>query len=135
VTTPEDRLAFVETAVDAFNRRDMDWLHEHMSEDFEFASVLTAVDGVATYRGRDAWRDYFAALEDTWSEWDVENLGLHEGAGDSVAAVISLAGRGRLSGARTSQTIGITYEFRDDRIWRMHSYLDPDDALAAVGAS
>ena len=131
---PEGRLAFVETAVAAFNRRDLAWLYEHLCEDFEFTSVLTAVDGVAKYRGRHAWRDYFAALEDTWSEWTVESLGLHEGAGDSVAAVIRLAGTGSLSGASTSQTIGITYEFKDDKISRMCAYLNPADALAAVGA-
>lgn len=130
----QGRLEFVEMAVAAFNRRDLDWLYEHLCEDFEFASVLSAVDGVATFRGRHAWHDYLTALEDTWSEWTVENLGLHEGAGDSVAAVIRLAGKGSLSGASTSQTIGVTYAFKDDKIWRMRSYLNPDDALAAVGA-
>ena len=130
----KERLAFVETAVDAFNRRDLDWLYENLCEDFEFASVLTAVDGVATYRGKHAWRDYFAALEETWSEWTVENLGVHEGEGDSVAAVVRLAGKGSLSGASISQTIGVTYEFKDDKIWRMSAYLDLDEARAAVGA-
>ena len=41
--------------------------------------------------------------------------GPHEGPGDSLAAIM-------------------TYEFKDDKIWRMRGYLNPDDALAAVGA-
>ena len=64
----------------------------------------------------------------------MENLGFHEGTGDSVAAVIRLSGKGSLSGASTSQTIGITYEFKDDMLWRMTAHLKPEDALAAVGA-
>ena len=127
----QGNLALVEQAVAAFNQRDLDWLYDQMPDDFEFVSVLTAVDGVATYRGRHAWRDYFAALEETWSEWHVEDVNLHEGAGDNVVAVLRLMGKGRLSGVDTSQTIGMVYRLKDGKIWRMRAYLDPDEALAA----
>jgi ketosteroid isomerase-like protein len=31
--------------------------------------------------------------------------------------------------------MGATYRFRDGKIWRMHSYLDPREALEAAGLS
>jgi ketosteroid isomerase-like protein len=46
----------VRSAIEAFNRRDLKTLSQLMHDDFEFVSVLTAVDAEgATYRGSDAW--------------------------------------------------------------------------------
>ncbi|MDQ3730338.1 MAG: hypothetical protein M3355_12205 [Actinomycetota bacterium] len=52
---------------------------------------------------------------------------------DRAAAVFRLVGTGKHSGAPAGQTIGVTYQFREGKLWRMRSYLDPAEALEAVG--
>ena len=51
-----ENVEFVHRAIDAFNRRDLVALAEFCTDDFEFVSVLSAVDAEgSTYRGGDAW--------------------------------------------------------------------------------
>jgi ketosteroid isomerase-like protein len=130
----QEDVDFVLKAVEAFNARDLRYLRTALTDDFEFVSVLSAIDSeAATYRGTDAWRDYFEAMDRVWGDWHVERFGLHDAGEGRLAAVFELTGRGRASGIEARQRIGITYELRDGKIWRMRSYLTPDEALMAVG--
>src|SRR4051794_16408020 len=70
----QENVEIVKRVIDAFNRRDLSAFAEISHEDFEFVSFLTAVDtGAATFRGRQAWTGYFAAMDETWEEWRVES--------------------------------------------------------------
>jgi ketosteroid isomerase-like protein len=44
-----------------------------------------------------------------------------------------MRGTGKQSGAPIDQEVGIAYRIRAGKLWRMRSYLDPDEALEAVG--
>jgi ketosteroid isomerase-like protein len=124
----------VKTAIDAFNRRDMRALADLSHEDLEIVSVLTAANlGGATYRGLEAWTSYFAAMAETWKEWQVEDVHVFDGSDDRVACLCRMVGEGKLSGAPVERAVGITYEFRQAQLWRVRSYLDPGEALEAVG--
>ena len=47
-------------------------------------SILSAVDaGGSTYRGPDAWREYFARMHDTWAEWWVDGFQVFDAGDDS----------------------------------------------------
>ena len=130
----QENLDRVTAAIEAFNRYDVDALAAMCTEDFEFVSVLTAVDGTATYRGPSAWPNYFAAIEQMWRDWRVADLRVFE-AGEAAAALFRIVGTARQSGVEIGQGIGITYRFRDGKFSRMESYLEPSAALAAVGLS
>jgi ketosteroid isomerase-like protein len=130
----QENVEFVHRAIDAFNRQDLAALAEFCTDDFEFVSMLTAVDaGGSTYRGRHAWSEYFARMRDTWAEWWVDDFQVFDAGNDSLAAVVQMAGRGQHSGVAVDRTIGMTYRLRDGVICHMRAYLEPREALEAVG--
>ena len=130
----QENVDLVRRLVEAFNRRDMRGLAELSHDDLEFVSVLTAVDaGGATYRGSETWTSYFAAMNETWDEWQVEDFQVFDGREDGVAGVFRIVGKGKHSGAPVEHEIGLAYRIRDGKVWRMRSYLDPGQALEAVG--
>jgi ketosteroid isomerase-like protein len=129
----QENVELVKTAVEAFNRRDVRALARISTADLEIVSALTAANlGADTYRGTEAWTDYFAAMDETWTTWRVEDPDLYA-AGDRVACLCRLVGEGKRSGVPVERPVGITYHVREARLWRICSYLDPVDALAAVG--
>ena len=65
-----ENVELAHTSIDLFNHRDLSGLAEHSHSDFEFVSVLTAVDtGGATFRGPQAWTSYFATMDEAWEDW------------------------------------------------------------------
>jgi len=129
-----ENLEVVHRAVEALNRRDLEALAELCDEEFEFASVFTAVDaGRATYRGKYAWTTYSARMDEAWNDWRVEDLRVFDAGDDRIAAVFLLVGEGKNSGARVKRAVGATYKLRQGKLWRMRSYLNPQEALDAVG--
>ena len=132
----QENVEFVRHAMDVFNRRDLMALAEISHEDLEWTSVMAAMDsGGATYRGSQTWPSYFEAMDQTWEEWRIGEPRIFDAGGDRVAAVFRLVGTGRSSGVPVDREVGVTYRIRDGQMWRMHVYLDPGEALEAVGLS
>lgn len=130
----EENLEIVYKAREAFNREDLQELADLSHDDFELVSVFTAVDvGGATYRGPASWAEYFEAMHESWEGWQVEDFRALDAGDDRVAAVYRLVGTGRWSGVPVDQEVGMAFWLRDGKIWRLRSYSDPDEALAAVG--
>jgi ketosteroid isomerase-like protein len=130
----QENVEIVRRALDAFNRRDLSALEAISHEDFKFVSVLTAVDtGGATFGGLRAFTSYFAAMDETWEEWRVEDSEIFDAGDDGVATAFRIVGKGKNSGARVEHAIGVAYRFRQGKLSRMDSYLDPREALEAVG--
>jgi ketosteroid isomerase-like protein len=143
----QENVEIFHRAIDAFNRRDMRALAELSHEDLEFVSVLTAVDaGGASYHGSEAWASYFAVMNETWEDWHTEPASGIAGTGvqsedfrvfdagaDRVACVFRLVGKGKHSGAAVEREVGLACRIREGKLWRMRSYLDPSEALKAVG--
>ena len=129
-----ENVEIVRAAYDAFNRRDLIALADLSHEDLEFVTVLTAVEaGGATYRGSETWASYFDSMNETWEEWRVEDFRVFDAGGDRVAAVFRIVGKGKHSGVPVEHPIGLAYRIRRGKLWRMRSYLDPAEALEAVG--
>ena len=98
------------------------------------ATALTAANlGGATYEGSDAFTAYFAAMDESWDDWHIEDAEFFDADGDRVASRCRLVGTGKHSGAPVERVVGITYRIKDGRMWRIRSYLDPDEALEAAG--
>jgi ketosteroid isomerase-like protein len=129
-----ENVELVHSGLDAFNHRDLRALAELSHEDLEFVTVLTAVEaGGATYRGSETWASYFADMNEAWEEWRVEDFRVFDAGDDRVAAVFRIVGKGKHSGVPVEHPIGVAYRIRQGKIWRMRSYLDPAEALEAVG--
>ena len=129
-----ENVELVRSAIEAFNRRDLKALAELAHEDFEFVSVLTAVDAAgATYQGSAAWTSYFEDMDQAWKDWRAEDPQLFDGGGDRVAGLLRIVGTGRHSDAQVELAVGLSYIVRDGKLWRMRSYADPAEALEAVG--
>ena len=98
--------------------------------------MLAAVEaGGSTYRGRNAWSDYFARMHDTWAEWWVDDFQVFDAGEGSLAAVVQVAAEASTAGVAVDRTIGVTCRLRKGKLWRMRAYLDPQEALEAVGLS
>lgn len=130
----QENVEIIRSAIAAFRREDFRRLADVCDEDFEFVSVMTALEETS-YRGRNTWENYYNDMHETWEQWQVEDLQVFDGGDDRVAAVIRLVGTGRRSGAPVEATIGIAYRIRQGKLWRARSYLDPGEALEAFGLS
>ena len=98
--------------------------------------MLTAANlGDSTYRGEGAWTSYFAAMDDGWEDWHIADVRVFEATDDVVVCLCRMVGKGKTSGVRVERPTGITYRFRQAHLWRIRSYLDPSEALEAVGLS
>ena len=130
-----ENVEIVGTAIEVFNRRDIGALVDLSEGDLEIISALTAANlGGSTHHGAtQAWIDYFAAMDETWEEWGIEDAELRDAGYDRVACLCSLVGRGKVSGVPVVRAVGIVFRIRDGKLWRIRSYLDPTDALEAAG--
>jgi ketosteroid isomerase-like protein len=127
----QENLASVQRLLEAFNRRDVDGFVTATTPDFEWSPSVVAVDG-EIFRGREGIEAYFGRMSEAWAEFraltdDVRDLG------DRVLWIGRLRGSGLRSGAPIDVPLSILYHLRDDRISRMHSFLDHDEALEAAG--
>jgi ketosteroid isomerase-like protein len=124
----------VHRAGEAFNRHDAEALAAISDDDLEFVPALTSLDtGGVPYRGPEAWAAYFARMDETWDGWRLEDLEVFDGGGDRVAARFRLVGNGKGSGVPVRHLVGLAYRMRQGKLWRVRSYLDPNEALEAVG--
>ena len=132
----QENVEIVKRATEAFNRRDVEALVAMSDDDLEFFSALAAVEtGGIAYRGLEAWERYLARMDEIWDSWRAEDLEVFDADGDRVAAAFHIVGRGKTSGVPVDHRIGLAYRFRNGKLWRMRSYLDPAEALKAVGLS
>jgi ketosteroid isomerase-like protein len=99
---------------------DVEWV---VAKEHPEARTLVGHDAVSGYRR--AWQDTLPDLQ-----IEVERL---LGRGEKVAAIGVVRGTGSGSGAGLRVPLGIVYTVRDGLIVRAEEFLDPDEALAAVG--
>jgi ketosteroid isomerase-like protein len=127
-----ENVEVVREMIEAYQRGDFPAVARGLAADFEFTSVMTAVEETS-YRGRDALEAYWADMNEAWDDWQIEVVQLLGGHDDDVVVVMRLVGTGKSSGAPVDRTIGITYRVRNGKLWRMQSYLDPAEALERAG--
>jgi ketosteroid isomerase-like protein len=119
-------------AYDAWNRGNLDWFLDHMTEDFEFRPGLGFSDIDAVYRGKEGWRRFASTWREAWEDITV-SVERIEGVDDRIVALLTFEGRGRGSGVQVSLRVGQVATVAERRISRLESTPDWDEALAAVG--
>ena len=129
-----DRIELGRGAVDAWNRRDVDWVIANCVPEMEFVpAVAGSVEGEErrTVRGADGIRRFFADLEETWERFEVEVQEYRE-VEDALVVVCRIHAKGRGSGLELDQPMAMVSWFRDDKFARAQSFLDLDEALQAA---
>jgi ketosteroid isomerase-like protein len=119
---------------DANNRRDVEAMLAELDADVEWRSaILGSLGGETTvHRGHEGVREMLRDLYEAFSEFQVEFSDIRD-LGDRVVAIGRWVTRGEESGIETTPPLASVVEFKDGKAIRVQSYLDPKEALAAVG--
>jgi ketosteroid isomerase-like protein len=119
---------------DANNRRDVEAMLEELDADVEWQSaILGSLGGEATvHRGHAGVRDMLRDLYEAFSEFQVEFSDIRD-LGDQVVAIGRWITRGEESGVEITPPLASVVEFENGKAIRVRSFLDPKEALAAVG--
>jgi ketosteroid isomerase-like protein len=127
----QENVAVVLRTVDEFNRRDLDALADSLADDFEFVPYLTKIEST-TYRGKDAFRQYF---DDAGLAWETIQLRVGDirDLGERILFFGDIRGRGKASSVEVRQPLAWIAEFKDGRIAHLHTYTDTAEALEAAG--
>jgi ketosteroid isomerase-like protein len=87
------------------------------------------------HRGRDEVVGNFRAFTESFDSYRFEIEDLRDAGGDKVVAVLREQARGKTSGVKVDRRSGWVFTFRDGKVLRMEIYLEPLEALEAVGLS
>ncbi len=126
-----DRIELARGAVDAWNRRDPDWVIANCVPEMEFTpAVAGSIEGEErrTLRGADGIRRFFADLEETWERFEVEVQEFRE-VGDAVIVFCRIHAKGRGSGLELDPPMAMVSWFRGGKFARAQSFLDLDEAI------
>jgi ketosteroid isomerase-like protein len=84
------------------------------------------------HRGHDGVREMLRDLYEAFSEFQVEFAEIRD-LGERVVAIGRWVTRGEESGVKTTPPLAAVVDFKNGKAIRVRSYLDPNEALAAVG--
>jgi ketosteroid isomerase-like protein len=131
----QENVEIVRRAYEAFAHGGLDRFMEHFTDDVDYRAAEDAPDDIGPIHGKDAFRDWLQDWIDMFDGFEMELLKLIDAGGDKVVALERFAGRAKLSGVETDQTIGDVFTVRDGMIATGREYLSLDQALEAAGLS
>jgi ketosteroid isomerase-like protein len=118
---------------DAWNRGDVDAWLESSHPQIEWSSdVARRLEGTETvYRGRSQMRQFW----DEWhSVWDLTiEISEFRDLGETVVALGRMRAHGKASGIELEGLVAYVAEFQGGLARKLRAYLDPSEALEAVG--
>ena len=119
--------------IDSWNRGDLDAVLQSLHPEIEwFSAVAARVEGAETvWRGpaemRRFWDEWHSLWDLTIELFEIRDLG------DTVVASGRMRTRGKASGIDLEGPVAYVAEFDEGLIRRLRAYLDPTEALEAVG--
>ncbi|MGH2979081.1 MAG: nuclear transport factor 2 family protein [Solirubrobacterales bacterium] len=126
--------AWVREAFESWNAGDRSPPLERFDPEVEISTVIGDAFAGEPYRGHEGARAWLANLDESFETWRVIPEEWHER--DDVLVVLgTVHARGRGSGIEFDQPIAWVARFRDDKLFRLQTYVDREEALAAVGLS
>ena len=123
-------------ALEAWNRRDLVWILEQATTDFEFhtAQLFDGVEPV--YHGREGMVEFWTSfIEEPWALFhlDIDSI---EGVGDDrVLALLTFHGTGHESEEEVTLPYAHLATFRGSEIARIDAFSDWDEARRAAGSA
>jgi ketosteroid isomerase-like protein len=121
-------------AAAAFKRGDIEAIVRELDTALEWHPGMAAFLGgeVTVYRGHEGYRELLRDLDEAFAEVDTEFSEIRD-LGDRLLAIGRIRTRGKASGAVTESPFCYLAEFKDAKVIRVWTYLDPDEALEAAG--
>ena len=120
---------------EAFKRGAIDaWLEEFFDPEIEWHSALPGLltQGGTVYRGHEGVREMLQSWQRCLDEMTAEYSEIHD-VGDRVVGIGHIHTRGKASGAETEVPFALVGDYRNGKTIRVRTYLDPKEALEAVG--
>ena len=132
----QENVEVFKRAFDAINRGDAEALLAELDPEVEWhPAILMAMGGEQTvYRGHEGVREWLRDLYETLSEFQAEYPEIRD-LGDRTIAIGRVRARGAASEAEIESPHGTVVEFKNGKGIRIRTYLDPNEALDAVGLS
>ena len=115
-----------------WNTGDLEWLLDHMTDDFEFQPGLGFSGLNTVIRGQEGWRQFAETWREAWEDITVKVERI-EDLGDRIVALLTFDGRGRGSGVEVSLRVGHVATVREGRLSKLVSIASWDETLEAVG--
>ena len=119
------------TGFEAWFSGDVKTLEEIATEDVEFVPAIAAGVEGGVVRGLDGVRRFLEELAETWERFEMEDAEFHE-VGEQVVTTARLRAKGRGSGVELDHPISNVVWFREGKVARLQSFLDPEQALEAA---
>jgi ketosteroid isomerase-like protein len=91
------------------------------------------VPGSETYVGREGFAEFLRAWTDDFVDWRMWPEKIIDAGDDRVVAVVRQSAKGKGSGAAVELRFGVVYTLKGGQIIDRRHYLDPAEALEAVG--
>ncbi len=132
----QENVEIVRRVSDAYNRRDVGAMLDELHPEIEWHPWLQLQlgGGATVYRGHQGVQRGIRELEEAFSEIQAEQSEIRD-LGERVVAIGHHRGRGKESGAITESPLAWIVEFKSGKVIRVREYLDPKEALEAVGLS
>src|SRR5437016_9259262 len=129
----QENVELARRAFEAWNRGDADaWVEFHHPEIEWFSEIAGRLEGAETvYRGRAGMRRFW----DEWhSVWDLTiEISEFRDLGDTVVALGRMRAHGKASGIDFEGPVAYVGEYEGGLVRKLRAYLDPNQALEAVG--
>src|SRR3954452_13858001 len=129
----QENVEVVRKLLESVNRRGLDAEAEQLYDpDVEFREDPKFPEA-DMFRGRDEVSRYFSEFWASFEQVRFESEDLRDAGDDRVVGVLREQARGQASGAQVERRSGWVISLRNGRVLKMEIYLDPTDALKAVG--
>ena len=121
-------------ALDAWNRRDLVWILEQATPDFEFHTAQLFPGIEPLYRGRQGMVEFWTTfIEEPWALFHLVVNEMVAIGDERVLALLTVTGTERDSGEEVRTPYAHLATFRGEEVARIDAYADWDEARAAAG--
>ena len=132
----DDLIERYREALDAWNRRDLVWILDQASGDFEFhtAQLFPGVESV--YRGRQGMVDFWTAfIEEPWALFRLEVDSVERAGPDRVLALLTFHGTERDGGEEVVRPYAHLATFSGGLVIRVDAFSSWEEARRAAVAT
>jgi len=91
--------------------------------------------GAKTYVGRDGFVEWMRTWTEDFRDWRMWPEKIIDAGDDRVVALVRQTAIGKASGVPVEQRFGIVWTVRSGQVIEQRNYIDPAEALGAVGLS
>jgi ketosteroid isomerase-like protein len=127
------RVDTVLAGYETFNRGDLDGALDGLHPEIEWHTYIVPGPGGGTYHGHEGVRHLWSDARNIFGNFRNEPERIVDVPPDRVVAIVRVCGTGKESGIPVEAHIAHVHTFRDEKVIRVDSFEDPDEALRAAG--